>query len=155
MPIASKAVSELVKKLITDNSVMVFSKSYCPYCSNAKGLLTKKGIKFNSIELDIRKDGSDIQNHLIAISGQRTVPNVFVNGHHLGGNDDTVAAFQTNKFTNLLNGPTGKFAEPKRENVDKDDKEASPSPESPAAESASPAALESASPTTPNAKASI
>ncbi|KAJ2743152.1 Glutaredoxin [Coemansia sp. BCRC 34490] len=115
MPIASKAVSGLVRRLISDNSVMVFSKSYCPYCDRAKRLLDEKGIKFSAIELDNRKDGSDIQDHLAAISGQRTVPNVFANGHHVGGCDDTFVAFRTTKFVDLLNGPVGKFADAKPE----------------------------------------
>lgn len=38
--------------LIDDNGVMVFSKSYCPYCRATKALLTENGAKFQTIELD-------------------------------------------------------------------------------------------------------
>ncbi|KAJ1667705.1 hypothetical protein IW140_001237 [Coemansia sp. RSA 1813] len=151
MPIASKAVSELVKKLITDNRVMIFSKSYCPYSNNTKSLLTENGIEFSAIELDIRKDGSEIQNHLAAISGQRTVPNVFANGHHVGGCDDTFAAFKTNRLIDMLNGPAGKFAEAKKE----EDKKTKSSSASPAPANASSSASASAAPAASDDKAPI
>lgn len=44
------------------------------------------------IELDERDDGDAIQAALQQITGQRTVPNVFVKGKHIGGCDDTLAA---------------------------------------------------------------
>ncbi|KAJ2514914.1 Glutaredoxin [Coemansia sp. RSA 1939] len=110
METESDSVPELVRKLISDNNVMVFSKSYCPYCSRAKRLLAEKGIKFNAIELDNRIDGSDIQDYLATITGQNTTPNVFANGHHVGTLDETVAVLNTAKFQDLLNGPAGKFA---------------------------------------------
>lgn len=40
------------EKYIDENAVMVFSKSYCPYCRATKSLLTQKGVAFGSIELD-------------------------------------------------------------------------------------------------------
>lgn len=40
-------------------------------------------------------DGADIQAELLAMTGQRTVPSVFVNGEHIGGNDDTQAAIKS------------------------------------------------------------
>ncbi|KAI9505807.1 Glutaredoxin [Coemansia spiralis] len=111
MPIASKAISKLVTKLISENSVMVFSKSHCQFCQRVKHLLADKGIKFKTLELDLENNGSSIQDHLASITGQRTVPSVFANGHHVGGCDDTFVSFKANKFAKLLEGPLGKFAE--------------------------------------------
>ena len=47
-------------------------------------------------------DGRDIQDALLEMSGQKTVPNVWVKGEHLGGNDDTQAAAKSGKLQELL-----------------------------------------------------
>jgi glutaredoxin 3 len=54
------------------------------------------------LELDVRSDGAAIQAELANMTGQRSVPNVFVNGKHVGGNDDTHAAHQSGKLDQLL-----------------------------------------------------
>jgi glutaredoxin 3 len=77
--------------IIDDNAVAVFSKSYCPYCKATKALLSEMGAKFYAIELDQVDDGSAIQDALADISGQRTVPNIFINKEHIGGNSDLQA----------------------------------------------------------------
>lgn len=46
--------------------------------------------------------GAEIQNYLLSKTGQSTVPNVFVNGTHVGGNDDTHAAVKSGKLKSLL-----------------------------------------------------
>eukprot|EP00555_Chaetoceros_dichaeta_P002705 CAMPEP_0198250764 /NCGR_PEP_ID=MMETSP1447-20131203/1820_1 /TAXON_ID=420782 /ORGANISM="Chaetoceros dichaeta, Strain CCMP1751" /LENGTH=142 /DNA_ID=CAMNT_0043935637 /DNA_START=8 /DNA_END=436 /DNA_ORIENTATION=- len=78
--------------------VTIFSKSYCPFCKATKATfmeLTQElepAIKFNIevIELDMQEsnDGKLIQDELYEITGQRTVPNVFVSGMPIGGNSD-------------------------------------------------------------------
>ncbi|KAF3928987.1 Glutaredoxin-C2 [Dactylella cylindrospora] len=73
---------------INDNPVAVFSKSYCPYCRASKALLTELNANFTVMELDLVDDGSEIQNALAEISGQRTVPNIYIGGKHIGGNSD-------------------------------------------------------------------
>ena len=47
-------------------------------------------------------DGADIQAALLEISGQKTVPNVFIKGQHLGGNDVTQAAAKSGKLQEML-----------------------------------------------------
>lgn len=54
------------------------------------------------IELDEHADGSQIQNALATMTGQRSVPNVFVKGQHIGGNDDTQAAARSGTLQDLL-----------------------------------------------------
>jgi len=82
------AAKDKAQKLIDDNSVMVFSKSYCPYCKATKALLNEKGAKYELVELDQTSDGSALQQALGEITGQTTVPNVFISGKHIGGNSD-------------------------------------------------------------------
>ena len=54
------------------------------------------------IELNQVDNGDEIQRALQVISGQRTVPNVFIKGQHLGGNDDTQAAARNGKLKQML-----------------------------------------------------
>ncbi|KAI9216141.1 putative glutaredoxin Grx1 [Blastocladiella britannica] len=84
----SARIADLVKTLVAENFVMVFSKSYCPYCTKAKNTLSANGQKFKAVELDKEADGPAIQQHLADLTGQRTVPNIFIDGKHIGGCSD-------------------------------------------------------------------
>lgn len=77
--------------IIDDNAVAVFSKSYCPYCKAAKTLLSDTGAKYYAIELDQVDDGSAIQGALAEMTGQSTVPSVWISKKHIGGNSDLQA----------------------------------------------------------------
>ncbi|GAB2224806.1 hypothetical protein Droror1_Dr00005583 [Drosera rotundifolia] len=90
------------EELVSSNPVIVFSKSYCPYCKKAKSLLTELGASFKAIELDIESDGSEIQSALAEWTGQKTVPNVFIGGSHIGGCDATVGLQQQGRLVPLL-----------------------------------------------------
>ena len=68
-------------------SVTVFSREGCPYCVRAKGLLNDAGIQFE--ELVLNRDFSE--STIRAVSGRSTVPQVFVNGDHIGGSEDLEA----------------------------------------------------------------
>ena len=76
------------------DGVAIFSKSYCPYSKRAKMALLRKGILPVVVELDEREDGSDIQKELLDMTGQKTVPSVWVNGKYIGGSDDTVSGLK-------------------------------------------------------------
>jgi len=75
------------------------------YCRKAKAIFKEFQLKKEPyvVELDHREDGSEIQDALSEIVGRRTVPQVFVNGKHLGGSDDTVEAYESGKLAKLLN----------------------------------------------------
>jgi glutaredoxin 3 len=82
--------------------VVVWSKSYCPYCTKTKTLFETLGVKAKIYELDERKDGANIQASLLEMTGQRTVPSVFINGKHIGGNDDTQGAAKSGELQKML-----------------------------------------------------
>ena len=82
--------------------VVVFSKTFCPFCRKTKNLFLDKGIDAKVIELDKVDNGDAIQDALLELSGQRTVPNVFIKGNHLGGNDDTQKAAREGKLEEML-----------------------------------------------------
>ncbi|KAJ5959818.1 uncharacterized protein N7479_006968 [Penicillium vulpinum] len=82
------AAKTRAQSLINDNAVVVFSKSYCPYCDSSKKLLDSLDAKYTTLELDLEEEGAAIQSALAEISSQRTVPNIFINKKHIGGNSD-------------------------------------------------------------------
>jgi len=84
------SVSELVNKLIAENLVMVFSKSWCGYSAKAKRVLAKYPLTgYSVLELDSRNDMEEIQDYLGQLTGGRSVPRVFIKGKFIGGGDDT------------------------------------------------------------------
>jgi len=100
---ALKMVSnEFAKTEIDSNDVVVFSKSYCPFCDKTKDLLKNMGVEFAVHELDQMENGAEIQTALLDMTGQRSVPNVFVKQQHIGGNDDTQLAAKKGKLQELL-----------------------------------------------------
>ena len=68
-------------------SVSLFTKPGCPFCQKAKAALNEQGIQYEEIVLG--KDATLVS--LAAISGQRTVPQVFIGGQHIGGSEDLAA----------------------------------------------------------------
>ncbi|PKA64588.1 Glutaredoxin [Apostasia shenzhenica] len=94
--------SEKAKLLVSSNPVMVFSKTYCPYCTKVKDLFSKLGVQCKIIELDVESDGSEIQAALAEWTGQRTVPNVFISGKHIGGCDRVMEKHSEGKLVPLL-----------------------------------------------------
>ena len=71
-------------------AVSLFTKPGCPFCKKAKALLTEQGLAFEEIVLG--KDAS--LTSLKAISGNETVPQVFIGGRLIGGSDDLEQYFQ-------------------------------------------------------------
>ncbi|CAI0627982.1 unnamed protein product [Linum tenue] len=102
-PLASAASPKsFVKKTIKSHQIVIFSKSYCPYCRRAKAVFKELNQKPYVVELDERDDGQDIQAALGQLVGKRTVPQVFINGKHIGGSDDTVEAYESGELAKLL-----------------------------------------------------
>ncbi|XP_022994680.1 glutaredoxin [Cucurbita maxima] len=90
------------KQIISSNPVVVFSKTYCGYCSRVKKLLTQLGASHKVIELDQKSDGDAIQSALAEWTGQTTVPNVFIGGKHIGGCDAVTNKQSSGQLVPLL-----------------------------------------------------
>lgn len=65
--------------------VIMYSASWCPYCARAKELLERKGIAPDEIDVDARPEARE---EMMARSGRRTVPQIFIGETHVGGCDD-------------------------------------------------------------------
>ncbi|KAJ3276287.1 Glutaredoxin-1 [Terramyces sp. JEL0728] len=96
------SVKDLVESSIEKESVVVFSKSYCPYCKKAKQILSNKGANAKVYELDQMDNGDEIQSYLASKTGQRTVPNIFIKKQHVGGCSDLQELESNGKLTQLL-----------------------------------------------------
>ena len=81
-----------IDSTIASNKVVVYSKTWCGFCTSTKQLLNSKGVQYKLIELDTIGNGDAIQAALQSKTGQRTVPSIFINGQHIGGNSDLQAA---------------------------------------------------------------
>ncbi len=79
--------------------VIVYSKSYCPFCDRAKNLLKNKGVAFEEINLD---DKPDELQALKMKTGQMTVPMIFINEKLIGGFSDLSALEAKNALDPLL-----------------------------------------------------
>lgn len=69
--------------------IVVYSKSWCPYCKRAKALLTEKGAAFT--EIDIEEHPEQRGDMIAKAGGRSSVPQIFINGSHIGGCDDLFA----------------------------------------------------------------
>ncbi|MDO9369464.1 MAG: glutaredoxin 3 [Sphingopyxis sp.] len=69
--------------------IEVFTKFFCPYCSRAKALLDRKGVEYQEIDLTTDRDGFNAM--VDRAGGARTVPQIFIDGKHIGGSDDMAA----------------------------------------------------------------
>jgi len=91
-----------IEQMVSAEAVVIYSKTWCPYCTQCKELLDSMGQPYAVVELDRRDDGEAVQAALLTLTQQRTVPSVFVAGMHLGGNDDTQAAARSGRLAEML-----------------------------------------------------
>jgi glutaredoxin 3 len=79
--------------------VVMYSTSYCPYCVAARNLLQSKGVSWTEVSLDAEPDK---RAEMMARSGRRTVPQIFIGDSHVGGFDDLDALEQEGALDRLL-----------------------------------------------------
>nr|GMD64205.1 monothiol glutaredoxin-S10 [Ipomoea batatas] len=91
---SSSGLEDSVKKTVGENPVVVYSKTWCSYSGQVKSLFRRLGLDPLVVELDqMGQQGSQIQKVLEGLTGQRTVPNVFI---------DTIELYQKGELENLL-----------------------------------------------------
>ncbi len=82
--------------------VEIYSSLFCPFCYRAKRLLSKKGVSFDEINVDAKPGKREEM--IDRAGGQHTVPQIFIDGNHVGGCDDLVALDQSGRLDDML-GP--------------------------------------------------
>lgn len=82
------------------NKVVMYCTEVCPYCVRAEQLLKRKGVAaIEKIRIDLQPEMRDI---MIEKTGRRTVPQIFINGEHVGGYDDMAALDRAGKLDVML-----------------------------------------------------
>ena len=81
-------------------TVEIYTKAFCPYCHRAKALLDRKGVAFE--EIDITLGGARRGEMIERAGGHSTVPQIFIDGAHVGGCDDIHALDSAGKLDPLL-----------------------------------------------------
>ena len=80
--------------------VEIYTKMLCPYCMRAKRLLGEKGVSFD--EYEISGDAAKRQEMIGRANGRTTVPQIFIDGRHVGGSDDLAALERNGQLEPLL-----------------------------------------------------
>ncbi len=81
--------------------VTIYTASYCPYCTRAKHLLSKKGVAFQ--EIDVGRD-PHLRAEMETRSGRYTVPQIWIGERHVGGCDDLYDLERQSALDPLLAG---------------------------------------------------
>jgi glutaredoxin 3 len=80
-------------------AIVLYVRAWCPYCTRARDLLTKKGVHFEQIDIGERPEkGAE----MIQRSRRRTVPQIFIGEHHVGGSDELQALEDAGELDALL-----------------------------------------------------
>ncbi len=80
--------------------VEIYTKFTCPYCARAKALLDRKGVTYE--EYEISMGGPKRTEMLERANGRTTVPQIFIDGRHIGGSDDLADLERNGKLDPLL-----------------------------------------------------
>ena len=88
---------------MADERIVVYSQPFCGYCSAAKRLLTQKGAAFT--EFAVMFDSGRRSEMLARSGGRSTVPQIFIDGRHVGGYDDLSALDKAGELDRLLATP--------------------------------------------------
>lgn len=79
--------------------VTLYGTGVCPYCDMAERLLARKGVTPDKIRVDLEPKQRE---HMMRITGRRTVPQIFIGELHVGGYDDLSALDRAGKLDALL-----------------------------------------------------
>jgi glutaredoxin 3 len=81
-------------------NIEIYTSPYCGYCHRAKQLLTRKGAAFT--EIDVMSDSQRRTEMTTRAQGRQTVPQIFIDGNHIGGCDELHALDRAGGLDPLL-----------------------------------------------------
>lgn len=79
--------------------IKIYSTAVCPYCVAAKNFLKQRGQRWEEIRLDL---DPALRREIVEKTGRTSVPQIFINGQHIGGFDDMVALDRAGGLAPLL-----------------------------------------------------
>ena len=83
-------------------NIEIYIKSWCPYSQWALALLRRKGVDYNAI--DLTYDAYELEQEMRDRAGRTSVPQIFIDGQHIGGYDDIAALDAVGELDPLLLG---------------------------------------------------
>ncbi|KAI5998276.1 thioredoxin-like protein [Pisolithus albus] len=100
------SAKDIVENAIANRRVVIFAKSYCPHSSASKQLLKELFPPEDILifDLDLLEGGQAIQDYIGVKTGKKTVPQTFINGHYIGGNDDLQEAYRNGTLQRVIQG---------------------------------------------------
>ena len=81
-------------------NIIMYSSSYCPFCTNAERLLEEKGFDITQ-KILIDEDPNELQK-MMKLTGKRTVPQIFIDNTYIGGFDELRASDLSGELDKLL-----------------------------------------------------
>ncbi len=88
--------------------IEIYTKSWCPYSQRALALLQRKGVDYNAI--DLTHDANELEQEMRDRAGRTSVPQIFIDGQHIGGYDDIAALDAVGELDPLLFGEDVPYA---------------------------------------------
>lgn len=82
------------------NTVTLYTTAWCPFCLRAKALLQQKDVEFTEIPVD---GDYEKRQEMMRMSGQRTVPQIWIGSTHVGGCDELMSLERNGQLDHLLN----------------------------------------------------
>ena len=80
--------------------VEMYTTSWCPYCMRARALLRNKGVEFS--EFDVEEEPGRRREMVRRAGGRTSVPQIFINGEHIGGSDELAALDRSGRLDEKL-----------------------------------------------------
>jgi glutaredoxin 3 len=80
--------------------IVIYSGRFCGYCTAAERLFQSKKAEYELVKVD---ENQKMFDHMMEITGRRTIPQIFIDDFHVGGFDDLTALNQSGKLDKLLN----------------------------------------------------
>jgi len=80
-------------------TIVMYTTNWCPYCERARRLLRTKGATFEEIDVE---SAPEKRAEMLARSGRRTVPQIFIGDRHVGGSDDLAALNDAGELDALI-----------------------------------------------------
>ena len=82
-------------------NVEIYTKSWCPFCARAKANLDALGIEYTEYDVTTNRL---LEGLMVDRAHRTSVPQIFINDHHLGGSDDLQAVIDSGEFERLMEG---------------------------------------------------
>lgn len=93
---------EQAKQLIASHPLLMISKSWCPDCVYGKKVFADLHTEPYVVELDKMDEGKELQEAFLQLTNQNTVPNVFINGKHIGTENDIARLLESGELKKLV-----------------------------------------------------